>query len=114
LRAKDYTGLTAWAPDNRCWDATSAAINAEIVAAQHAVLRRADVPVFGLGMELGAGCMEATLGAAEPLRAADDAVFFKLATKAFFRQRGQSARFMAQSDAAAPGLSGHIHVSLAD
>lgn len=114
LRAKRYTALDAWAPDNRCWDAQSAAINADIVAAQQAMLEAADIPVFGLGMELGAGCMEATLAARDGLRAADDAAFFKLSSRAFFRRRGQTACFMAQSDAAAPGLSGHLHLSLVD
>lgn len=114
LRAKRYAELEAWAPDNRCWDAQSAAINADVVAAQQAMLEVADVPVFGLGMELGAGCMEATLAAREGLRAADDAAFFKLASRAFFRRRGQTACFMAQSDANAPGLSGHLHLSLVD
>lgn len=114
LRAKRYAALDAWAPDNRCWDAQSAAINADVVAAQQAMLAAADVPVFGLGMELGAGCMEATLVATDGLRAADDAAFFKLASRAFFRRRGQTACFMAQSDAGAPGLSGHLHLSLVD
>lgn len=114
LRAKRYTALDAWAPDNRCWDAQSTAINADVVAAQQAILEAADVPVFGLGRELGAGCMEATLAARDGLRAADNAAFFKLASRAFFRRRGQSACFMAQSDAGAQGLSGHIHLSLVD
>lgn len=114
LRAKRYANLAPWAPDNRCWDAQSAAINADVVAAQQAMLAAADIAVFGLGMELGAGCMEATLAATGGLRAADDAVFFKLASRAFFRRRGQTACFMAQSDAAAPGLSGHVHLSLGD
>ncbi len=114
LRAKRWSQADAWAPDNRCWDAQSAAINADVVAAQQAVLAAADIGVFGLGMELGAGCMEATLLATDALRAADDAAFFKLASRAFFRRRQQTACFMAQSDASAPGLSGHIHLSLAD
>ncbi len=114
LRAKRYTALDAWAPDNRCWDAQSAAIHADVVSAQQDMLEAADIGVFGLGMELGAGCMEATLAATGGLRAADDATFFKLASRAFFRRRGQTACFMAQSDANAPGLSGHIHLSLTD
>jgi glutamine synthetase len=114
LRAKRWSQPSAFAPDNRCWDAQSAAINAEVVAAQQAMLAEADIGVFGLGMELGAGCMEATLLATDALRAADDAAFFKLASRAFFRRRQQTACFMAQSDAGAPGLSGHIHLSLVD
>lgn len=114
LRRKQFTGLEPFAPDNRCWDAQSAAINAQVVAEQQQMLEAAEIGVFGLGMELGAGCMEATLAATDALRAADDALFFKVATRAFFRRRGQTACFMAQSDAAAPGLSGHIHLSLRD
>ncbi len=114
LRAKRHGALDAWAPDNRCWDAQSAAINADVVAALQTTLETADVPVFGLGMELGAGCMEATLVATEGLRAADDAAFFKLATRAFFRRQNRTACFMAQADADAPGLSGHLHLSLID
>ena len=114
LREKRWSQPLAWAPDNRCWDAQSGAINADVVAAQQDMLAQADIGVFGLGMELGAGCMEATLLATDALRAADDAAFFKLASRAFFRRRNQTACFMAQSDANAPGLSGHIHLSLQD
>ena len=114
VRRKGWNGLDAFAPDNRCWDAQSAAINAEVVAELQSTLEAADVGLFGLGMELGAGCLEATLAATEAWRAADEAALFKLATRAFFRRRGQTACFMAQSDANAPGLSGHLHLSLAD
>ena len=114
VRGKGWSGLDAFAPDNRCWDAQSAAINAEVVAELQSTLEAADIGVFGLGMELGAGCLEATLRATDGLRAADDAALFKLATRAFFRRRGQTACFMAQSDANAPGLSGHLHLSLED
>ena len=114
LRNKGWSGLDPFAPDNRCWDAQSAAINATVVAELQATLEAADIGVFGLGMELGAGCLEATLAATDGLRAADDAALFKLATRAFFRRRGQTACFMAQSDANAPGLSGHLHLSLED
>jgi glutamine synthetase len=114
LRAKNYEGLTPFAVDNRCWDTLSGAANAPLIAALEDTLAAAAITTAGLGMELGKGCLEATLRHASPLRAADDAAFFKAVTKAFFRQRGMSACFMAQSDAAAPGLSGHIQLSLHD
>lgn len=114
LRAKGFSDLTPWAPDNRCWDGLSAAIYADPVRELDALLTRGEIDQFGLGMELGPGCLEATLRATTPLRAADDAMLFKLFTKAFFRRRELTAVFMAQADAAAPGLSGHIHLSLAD
>ena len=112
LRAKQFTALTPWAPDNRCWDGVSAATHGELVAALDATLTAGRIGLTGLGMELGAGCLEATLAATGPVAAADEAALFKLYTKAFFRRRGLAACFMAQPDAAAPGLSGHIHLSL--
>ncbi|GLR68995.1 glutamine synthetase [Acidocella aquatica] len=114
LRQKGYEGLTSFAVDNRCWDTLSGAANAPLIAELEAVIHAAGIETAGLGMELGKGCLEATLRHANPLRAADDAVFFKAVTKAFFRQRQMSACFMAQSDASAPGLSGHIQFSMLD
>lgn len=114
IREKHFTALAPWAPDNRCWDGLSAAINADIVAELQGVLDQAEIPVLSLGMELGPGCVEATLTPRAPMRAADDAALFKLVAKAFFRRQGLSACFMAQPDLNAPGLSGHIHLSLWD
>lgn len=114
IREKHFTALTPWAPDNRCWDGMSAAINADVVAELQDILDRAEIPVLSLGMELGPGCLEATLPPRAPMRAADDAALFKLVSKAFFRRQGLSACFMAQPDLNAPGLSGHIHLSLWD
>jgi glutamine synthetase len=114
LRAKHFTALAPWAPDNRCWDGVSAATHGELVAALDATLAEGRIGMTGLGMELGAGCLEATLAATRPVAAADEAALFKLYTKAFFRRRGLAACFMAQPDAAAPGLSGHIHLSLSE
>jgi glutamine synthetase len=114
LRDKGFATMESWAPDNRCWDGLTAAIHGELIAELQATLEASEIGLFGLGMELGKGCLEATLRATDPLRAADDALFFKLATKAFFRRKGMSASFMAQADAGSPGLSGHIALSLHD
>jgi glutamine synthetase len=114
IRGKRFDGLAPFAPDNRCWDALTAAIHSDMIAAHGALLASANIGVHGLGMELGHGCMEATLTATDPMRAADDAALFKLCTKAFFRRQGMTACFMAQSDADAPGMSGHINLSLRD
>lgn len=114
LRDKNFENLTPFAPDNRCWDVVSAASKGDTLSGLQAIAEQADISLFGLGMELGKGCLEATLGATNALRAADDAAFFKVITKAYFRARNQSACFMAQSDAANPGLSGHINLSLTD
>ena len=65
LRGKRFDGLTPFAPDNRCWDALTAAIHSDMIAEHEALLERANIGVHGLGMELGHGCMEATLSATD-------------------------------------------------
>ena len=114
LRDKNFEGLTPFAVDNSCWAGQTAAVHGDFVARLEARLAAADVPLHGLGAELGPGCFEATLKAGEPLRAADDACFFRLFTKAHCRREDLTASFMAQLGADYPGLSGHIHLSLVD
>ncbi|MDY0885543.1 hypothetical protein ACFPL7_16550 [Dongia soli] len=114
LRDKEFMRLTPWAVDNRCWDGLSAPIYAEPICELEALLRDGGIGLLGLGMELGPGCLEGTLAATDAIGAADEAALFKLYTKAFFRRRNQTAVFMSQPDANAPGLSGHIHLSLRD
>jgi glutamine synthetase len=114
LRQKGWEGFDAYAVDNRCWSTQSAAIYADLVAELEGVLEEAGIGLFGLGLELGAGCFEGTLRACDALRAADDAVLFKTFTKAFARKHGLTASFMAQLSADFPGLSGHVHLSLGD
>lgn len=114
LREKKFSNLAFFAVDNRCWDAMPAAENAGFIADLDDAMAAMDIPLFAVGLELGPGCFEATLRARDCLRAADDAAFFKVFTKAFCHQHGLSASFMAQMDASVAGLSGHIHMSLAD
>lgn len=114
LREKGFERLRPFAVDNRCWAAESAAQHGELVAALEALLARGGIEPLALGLELGPGCFEATLRHTEPLRAAEDLLLFKLYTKAFFRQRGMTAVFMAQLAADLPGLSQHAHLSLGE
>ena len=60
LRAKGFTGLGLFAPDNRCWSGQTAATQAGFVADLESLLRTADIDLFALGVELGPGCFEAT------------------------------------------------------
>ncbi len=114
LREKNFEGLTPFAVDNHCWAGQTAAVHGDFVARLEQRLMAAEVPLHALGVELGPGCFEATLKAGEPVRAADDATFFRLFTKAHCRREDLTASFMAQLGADYPGLSGHIHLSLAD
>ena len=114
LRKSGFTTLKTFAKDNRCWAGESAAIYADLVRDLEHVLVQGDIGLLALGLELGPGCFEATLSHTNPLRAADNAAFFKLLTKAFCRRQGKTASFMAQLGSDFPGLSGHIHLSLTD
>jgi glutamine synthetase len=114
LRAKGFSGLTPFAADNRCWSGQTAAAHAGFVAGLESLLRGADIDLFGLGVELGPGCFEATLRHQPALRAADDAAFFRMFTKAFCRQRDLTASFMPLLGTEFPGIGGHINLSLQD
>lgn len=114
VRAKGYANLTPALPDNRCWAADSAAPYAQFCADLEAMINAMDIPVYALGTELGPGCLEATLAAEDALRAADSYALFRQMTKAFCRQRGMTATFMALVGDGFQGLSGHVHMSLSD
>lgn len=114
LRAKGFAGVTPFAADNRCWSGQTAATHAGFVADLETTLRAADIDLYALGVELGPGCFEATLRHGDALRAADDAGFFRMFTKAFCRQRGLTASFMPLLGAGYPGIGGHVSLSLRD
>ena len=112
LRAKGFANLAHYAPDNRCWSGQTAATHAGFVSDLEDLLTRAGVDLYSLSVELGPGCFEATLRHKDAMRAADDAAFFRMFTKAFCRQRDLTASFMALTGAGFPGIGGHVTVSL--
>lgn len=112
LRDKNFGGFSQFAPDNRCWSGQTAATYAPFVADLQALLKQADIDLFSLSVELGPGCFEATLRHKPAMRAADDAAFFRMFTKAFCRQRNMTASFMALLGEGLPGIGGHVTLSL--
>jgi glutamine synthetase len=114
LRAKGFVNPALFAADNRCWSGQTAATFAPFVADLEALLLKADVGLHSLSVELGPGCFEATLRHRPALRAADDAAFFRMFTKAFCRQRNLTASFMAHTGGELPSIGGHVTVSLKD
>ncbi|MCV2866797.1 glutamine synthetase [Defluviimonas sp. WL0075] len=114
VRDKGFERLAKFAPDNKCWSGTTANTHAGFIAGLEAEILGNDVSLYGLGVELGPGCLEATLGAARGLRAADDAAFFRLATRAHARRHGMTASFMPYLGADYPGIGGHCTLSLKD
>jgi glutamine synthetase len=114
LRAKGFADPALFAPDNRCWSGITAAVHAGFVAGLEAALRGGGIDPCSLSVELGPGCFEATMRHGPALRAADDAAFFRLITRAFCRSRGLTASFMSLTGAGFPGIGGHVSMSLAD
>lgn len=114
LRAKGFANLSPFAPDNRCWSGQTAAVHADFVSGLENLLKRGDIDLFSLSVELGPGCFEATLRHKDAMRAADDAAFFRLFTKAYCRQRDLTASFMSLTGAGFPGIGGHVTVSLSE
>ena len=112
LRETHFSAARKYAPENHCWAGETGAVYAEFIAALESDLIKGGIEPLSVGSELGPGCFEITLQETDPLRAADDAAFVKLFTKANCRRQGRTASFMAQMTADSAGLSGHLHLSL--
>lgn len=112
LRAKGFRGLDHFAPANRTYSLPSLAQHGDLLAGLQAVMGVLGIKLDALHSELGPGCFEAPLTHAEGLRAADDAVLFKNAAKAYFLRAGLVACFMSKLRADLAGQSGHLHLSL--
>jgi glutamine synthetase len=69
------------------------------------------VELSALHTEAGPGLLELNLTAREGLRAADDAVFVKLAVKEVAASIGLRASFLAKTRPGEEGSSGHVHLS---
>ena len=114
LQEEGYQKLKSYSPENRCWSAMLPSISAELLAGYEETLRNGDIELHHMCSELGPGCLEATMPARSLLRAADDAAFFKMFTRAFFSREQKTASFMAQLSDDHPGLGGHPIISLQD
>lgn len=114
LRASHYAAPRQFAPDNKCWSGQTAAEHAGFVRDLIDLIEAYDIALFSLAGELGPGCFEATLGAVDALRAADNAGFARQAIRAFARGLGMTASFMPSIGPGYPSIGGHINMSLID
>jgi glutamine synthetase len=80
---------------------------AQIVPALEAL----DVELSAIHTEAGPGLLELNIAARKGLRAADDAVFVKLAAKEVAASLGLHASFLAKTQPGQEGSSGHVHLS---
>jgi glutamine synthetase len=113
LRASQYAAPRQFAPDNKCWSGQTAAEKAGFVGELVDLIEAHDIALFALAGELGPGCFEATLGAVDGLRAADNAGLVRQAIRAFARSRDMTASFMPYIGPGYPSIGGHINLSLA-
>jgi glutamine synthetase len=111
LESGELTSLTPAMPTNRCWSPLTMATDAPIIGGWVDALSDGGVPVDHVCAELGPGCLELATEHRPALRAADDASWGKLFTKAYFARHALVATFMAQVSDGFPGLGGHPSVS---
>jgi glutamine synthetase len=98
--------------DNRCWSASTMAVEADPILELIDTLESGEIPVDHICAELGPGCLEIALGPQAALRSADSAALMKIYTRAHYAGRGERATFMAQLGEGFPGLGGHPSLSL--
>jgi glutamine synthetase len=111
LESGELDSLTPIMPANRCWSSLTMATDAAVIGGWVTTLSDGDVPVDHVCAELGPGCLELATEHRAAARAADDAAWGKLFTKAYFAQHSLIATFMAQVSDGFPGLGGHPSVS---
>lgn len=74
-------------------------------------LEALEIELSAIHTEAGPGLLELNIAAREGLRAADDAVFLKLAVKEVAASMGLHASFLAKTQPGQEGSSGHVHLS---
>jgi glutamine synthetase len=111
LESGELHSLAPVMPANRCWSSQTMATDAAVIGGWVTALAAGDVPIDHVCAELGPGCLELATEHRPAVRAADDAAWGKIFTKAYFAQRSLVASFMAQVSDGFPGLGGHPSVS---
>ena len=114
LREKGYRNLATLTPGMYGYSWLRSSANAGLVHALVDGLGASGVPVEGMHTETGPGVYETAIRYDDLERSADQAALFKTAVKEICARHGVTACFMAKWNAALPGCSGHLHVSLWD
>lgn len=112
VRQKNYRGLTPMAPGWFGYSVLRATSGSDFYRGLLDLCEAMDFPLEGLHEETGAGALEAAIGVAPAIEAADRAALFKTFTKIFAQKRDKMATFMSKWSPDWPGQSGHIHMSL--
>jgi len=114
LREKGFRDLATLSPGMFGYSWLRSSANSGLVHALLDGLNGFDVEIEGMHTETGPGVYEAAIRYDDLERAADKAALFKTAVKEICARHGVTACFMAKWNAALPGCSGHLHLSLWD
>ncbi len=112
LRAKDFYNLRPLNPGLNCYSIHHASIDEPLIGHVCRMLNEYGIPVEAYNREHGAGMYEINLRYADALRAADQTMLYKSATKEISAQQGTVASFMAKYAEDVDGCGGHMHQSL--
>jgi glutamine synthetase len=112
LREKGYYGLRALNPGLNCYSIHHASIDEPVIGRICHMLDAYGIPVEAYNREHGAGMYEINLRYTDALRAADQAMLYKSATKEISAQMGVTPTFMAKYADDVDGCGGHLHQSL--
>jgi len=124
MAAQGYTTMAAFEYEVRFRDAADAPLSSGLsyslseisrferfVAQLVPALDALGVELAAVHTEAGPGLLELNIAARDGLRAADDAVYVKLAVKGVAASMGLSASFLAKVKPGEEGSSGHVHLS---
>lgn len=112
LRDKNYYNLTPLNPGLNCYSIHHASIDEPLVGRVVRMLTDYGIPIEAYNREHGAGMYEINIRYAEALRAADQTMLYKSATKEIAAQQGVTPTFMAKYADDVDGCGGHLHQSL--
>jgi glutamine synthetase len=112
LQEKKFDGLTPLNPGMNCYSIHHASIDEPFIGYICRMMDAYGIPVEAYNREHGAGMYEINIHYADALRAADQTMLYKSATKELAAQMGGTATFMAKFRDDVDGCGGHLHQSL--
>lgn len=112
LREKGYSELRPLNPGLNCYSIHHASIDEPVIGRVCEMLNAYGIEVEAYNREHGAGMYEINLRYTDALRAADQTMLYKSATKEIAAQMAAMPTFMAKYADDLDGCGGHIHQSL--
>jgi len=114
LREANWSNLQTFFVGTGCYDQVRSNKARFFMEDIWRLLPQAGIPLDSMQVEMGGGMFEFPIKEADPLKAADRAVLFKVGVKEICHRHGLVATFMAKIGPEFEGLSGAVHHSLVD